>query len=276
MNSICDDKLVTMISSELAHVGLIVPVSEIENSVIKVYDNIQKAYEADNTNKTVDCYIKDDRYYGTLKYAACAEILSKVRLTKARNGYEAASVLAILQGYLDSLSEAAGTVRTIAPEVFKDILEKLPGVSIISINQLPQQNIACPQPYPLGLPPVQLMPLPVPMLYGSKPKELKVCTNSIERHNCEICSACEGAPEYESCGDSVSLSIMLKGMCYGVKLPPETLGLHELLYKNDLPDKVNIFKNKIGVAARLLKKHAEEIFIGLYGAYHNQEDENDD
>lgn len=267
-NNVCDDKLVTMISSELAHVGLIVPISEIENSVIKVYDNIQKAYEADHTNKTVDCYIKDDRYYGTLKFATCAEILSRARLTKARNGYEAAATLAILQGYLDGLSETAGTVRTIAPAVFKDILDGLPNVSIVTINQPSQNSVAYQQPTE------QLKPIPLGLKFV-QPKELNVCTNSVDRGSCDVCSACEASPEFESCGDSVSISIMLKGMCYGIKFPPETLGLHELLYKNDLPDKVNIFRNKIGLAARMLKKHAEEIFVGLYGAYHNQEDEDD-
>lgn len=268
MNNVVDDTLISLVSAELAHIGLIVPISEIETSAIKVYDNIQEAHRLDPNNKTVNSYVKDDRYYNVLKFATCAEIVSRVRLTKARNGYEAAATLAILQGYLDGLSETAGTVRTIASAVFKDILDGLPNVSIVTINQPSQNSVAYQQPTE------QLKPIPLGLKFV-QPKELNVCTNSVDRGSCDICSACEASPEFESCGDSVSISIMLKGMCYGIKFPPETLGLHELLYKNDLPDKINIFRNKIGLAARMLKKHAEEIFVGLYRAYHNQEDEDD-
>ena len=59
-------------------------------------------------------------------------------------------------------------------------------------------------------------------------------------------------------------------------MDPEAFGLTELAYKDDLPDKVNIMKNQIGAMARKLKSKAEEIFVGFYGAYHNQEDAEDE
>ena len=59
--NVCDDKLVSMISTELAHYGLFVPISEIEYNVIKGYDDIKRASQNDPDYKTLDCYIKDDR-----------------------------------------------------------------------------------------------------------------------------------------------------------------------------------------------------------------------
>ena len=66
VNNVVDDTLISMVSAELAHIGLIVPISEIETSAIKVYDNIQEAHKIDPNNKTINSYVKDDRYYNVL------------------------------------------------------------------------------------------------------------------------------------------------------------------------------------------------------------------
>ena len=265
MNNVVDDTLISLVSAELAHIGLIVPISEIETSAIKVYDNIQEAHRIDPNNKTINSYVKDDRYYNVLKFATCTEIVSRVRLTKTRNGYEVSSILAILQGYLDGLAEAAGTIRTEAPEVFSDILSKLPNVKVVFVQSNVGPQIVIGSGVETAKPPRRTV------------TGLNVCTNAIDRGTCDRCPACSCPDgEFESCGNFVSLSMMYKGMCYGIKLDPEAFGLTELAYKDDLPDKVNIMKNQIGAMARKLKSKAEEIFVGFYGAYHNQEDDEDE
>lgn len=120
-----DDKLIDRIGQELARIGLMVPISEIEATILKCYDEIREAHSLAPNNVTVDAYIKDDKYYGIMTCVVCANIIARARLQSAKDGYEATAVLAILQKYLDNLSVIAGTERQQAPLIFSDIIQKL-------------------------------------------------------------------------------------------------------------------------------------------------------
>lgn len=120
-----DDKLIDRIGQELARIGLMVPISEIEATILKCYDEIREAHSLAPNNVTVDAYIKDDKYYGIMTCVVCANIIARARLQSVKDGYEATAVLAILQKYLDNLSVIAGTERQQAPLIFSDIIQKL-------------------------------------------------------------------------------------------------------------------------------------------------------
>lgn len=120
-----DDKLIDRIGQELARIGLMVTISEIEATILKCYDEIREAHSLAPNNVTVDAYIKDDKYYGIMTCVVCANIIARARLQSAKDGYEATAVLAILQKYLDNLSVIAGTERQQAPLIFSDIIQKL-------------------------------------------------------------------------------------------------------------------------------------------------------
>ena len=124
-NEIIDDKLISKVGQELARIGLFVPVSEIEQVGIKCYDEIRDAHSSVPSNATVDACIKDDRYYGIMTCVICANLIARTRLENVQDGYEATSVLALLQKYLDRLAEVAGTERQEAPLVFSDIISHL-------------------------------------------------------------------------------------------------------------------------------------------------------
>lgn len=284
--SVCDDKLVSMISAELAHYGLFVPISEIEYNVIKGYDDIQRASQNDPDCKTLDCYIKDDRYYAVLSNLACADIMARARLMKVRDAYEAASTLTILQKYLDNVSKAAGTIKTYAPQVFKEIIEtwNFPIQFVINNDSwsaaIPKPGESAPQvedykkapdwsnaikPYPIAIAPPK----------GGKVTQVRVCTNNPQSWDtCSKCPCCDdGEDSLATCCDQVTLSVAYRGVCYGFAVDPGLFGLNGYCLKDDLPDKANVVKNMIQLGARELKKMAQEIFIGLYTAHHDKEDE---
>lgn len=259
---ICDDKLIEIISMELSRQGIIPPLSEIEKSVVLGYTNIRKAHAENNSTVTINRNIKDARYYDILKNVVCADIISRARLANARNGYEVASNLALLQGYLDGLSEVAGTIHTEAPEVFSEILNKLP-VKVIHVSKTSdiQTN------------PNEIKITKVGQSCPTKPnKQCRVCTNLKDHGDLNLCSTCEASDPYESCRDCVSLSIMYKGLCFGTKVDPEVLGLNHHLYEGELSDKAMVIKNYITKMARELKKQAEKIYCGLRAAYLNPEE----
>ena len=124
-NEIIDDKLVSKVGQELARIGLFVPISEIEQVGIKCYDEIRDAHSLVPSNVTVDAYIKDDKYYGIMTCVICANLIARTRLENVQDGYEATSILALLQKYLDKLAAVAGTERQEAPLVFSDIISRL-------------------------------------------------------------------------------------------------------------------------------------------------------
>lgn len=124
-NEIIDDKLVSKVGQELARIGLFVPISEIEQVGIKCYDGIRDAHSLVPTNVTVDTHDKDDKYYGIMTCVICANLIARTRLENVQDGYEATSVLALLQKYLDKLATVAGTERQEAPLVFSDIISRL-------------------------------------------------------------------------------------------------------------------------------------------------------
>ena len=124
-NEIIDDKLVSKVGQELARIGLFVPISEIEQVGIKCYDEIRDAHSLVPTNVTVDTHDKDDKYYGIMTCVICANLIARTRLENVQDGYEATSVLTLLQKYLDKLAAVAGTERQEAPLVFSDIISRL-------------------------------------------------------------------------------------------------------------------------------------------------------
>ena len=124
-NEIIDDRLVSKVGQELARIGLFVPISEIEQVGIKCYDEIRDAHSLVPSNVTVDAYIKDDKYYGIMTCVICANLIARTRLENVQDGYEATSILALLQKYLDKLAAVAGTERQEAPLVFSDIISRL-------------------------------------------------------------------------------------------------------------------------------------------------------
>lgn len=124
-NEIIDDKLISKVGQELVRIGLFVPISEIEQVGIKCYDEIREAHSLVPSNVTVDAYTKDDKYYGIMTCVICANLIARTRLENVQDGYEATSVLALLQKYLDRLAEVAGTERQEAPLVFSDIISHL-------------------------------------------------------------------------------------------------------------------------------------------------------
>ena len=124
-NEIIDDKLVSKVGQELARIGLFVPISEIEQVGIKCYDEIRDAHSLVPTNVTVDTHDKDDKYYGIMTCVICANLIARTRLENVQDGYEATSILALLQKYLDRLAAVAGTERQEAPLVFSDIISRL-------------------------------------------------------------------------------------------------------------------------------------------------------
>lgn len=294
-NTVCDDRLVEMISTELAHYGIFVPISEIEYNVIKGYDDIQRAHEADPGCKTVDCYVKDDRYYNVLSNLACADIMARTRLLNARDVYDAISLLTILQKYLNKVAEAAGTVKTLAPQVFREIIEswQFPIKFVISDDgswsaSVPknQEEPETPE-YPtqshstltrIEPMPTELKPTKSISSFFSKPKGgkvVRVCTNN-EAH-WDTCAKCPCCDDFEdslaACCDQVTLSVSYRGVCYGFAVDPGLFGLNGYCLKDELPDKANVVKNMIQLGAKELKKMAQEIFIGLYAAHHDKEDE---
>lgn len=125
-NNISDDKLISMVSQELAKLGLIVPMGELEASIVNSYDRIRDAHSLDTSTVTISSDKKDDVYYGTLFNVVCLDIISRYRLAQCTDGYMVTSYLSLLQKYLDNLALVANTERLQAPAVFEEILSKLP------------------------------------------------------------------------------------------------------------------------------------------------------
>lgn len=113
-NNISDEKLISMVSRELAKLGLIVPMGELEASIVNSYDRIRDAHSLDTSTVTISSDKKDDVYYGTLFNVVCLDIISRYRLAQCTDGYMVTSYLSLLQKYLDNLALVANTERLLS------------------------------------------------------------------------------------------------------------------------------------------------------------------
>ncbi len=313
-NEICDDKLVSMITKELAKIGLIIPMSELEYTVIECYDRIREAHSLAPTNVTVDAAIKDDTYYGIIFNVACAEIISKVRLANCTDGYEVTSLLSLLQKYLDNLALVANTERQQAPAVFEEILSKLPVNMTIQrgpdggwITQVPRekggkpiQNSIPAQPkinpkQSTGPTPktrvysIPLYPIVIPkalfndymtMVQGpDTPRQ-----QNIERHVCSSCdmtlcgdcTGCQSCNETE-CGPDLVISVNYQGECFGFRIDPGVVGLERASYTEEEWEKcIGALKHSILKAGKTLAKRSGEMMTVFQKAFIREHSSEDD
>lgn len=234
MCSICDDKLLGLISNELSRIGLFIGPSEVEKAVIQVYDRLIAAN--DGTNFVLNSGSKDDVYYAFLSNAAIVDLFSKTRLPNVRNPFELNSALYLLDGYLYQLSIAANTERFSAKDLFDKILIALPKHVTASMQE------------PLAHP-CQACHSNV-----AQKENFKLCTNV---HGCDI--------ECEQCLDNITLSLNYQGLCWGFKVDPELIGLNQPLQNLDQ----EVIKNFMKKSCELLCKNAEPILSALHTVYND-------
>lgn len=248
MCNICDDKLIDLVGLELAHHGLFVPVSKIEALAIKIYDTVNKTQPEAKLNSSN----KNANYYTILSTLICGDLLADARLAKSRNAYEAIATLTLLQSYLDKFTVTAKLNRVRAPEVFIDILQKLPfeitfqnkgdGWSTVvqKITNSPGQVVAT--------------------------KKCRLCTNA---DNPGIMHECTEQDGPGGCIDNLTFGINYKNLCVGFKIDTNILDLDKTIYKDELPDYIKIMENIIDKAATEMKAQAQEIFLMIYEEHDN-------
>lgn len=302
-NSICDDRLVSSVAKELAKIGLIVPVSEIEQTAIRVYDDIKTAHSLVEGIATIDCRDKDDRYYNILLNIVCADIIARARLEHVTDAYEATSVLSLLQKYLDGLSKVAQTEKHQAPVVFQEILSKLP-ISITVDSNGNGWSVRTPKHKggsPNGTTPMAnessqdsdevpsfIKNLAANVL-GVSPDDLQVETIRIGRDRekapgPKICSTCDKCHTGEcdgcdacndtDCENMVRFSVAYRNQCFGVVIDPGVIGLElQKITKRQYKSNITALKASLKAAAKMLSERAEEIFNLFRKEYEEYEDD---
>lgn len=248
MCNICDDKLLDLVGKEMSHHGLFVSVSKIEALAIKIYDTVNSTHPKAKLNSNN----KDDYYYSILSTLICGDLLAEARLAKSRNAYEATAILTLLQSYLDNFTITAKLNRVRAPEVFMDILEKLPfemtftkqgdgwSTTVQKVAQSPGQAVTT--------------------------KKCRLCTNVEDPGIMCECTEQDGPG---GCFDNLTFSVVYKNLCIGFKIDTDILGLDKTIYKDELPEYTKIMKNIIDKAATEIKSQAQEIFLMIYEEHKN-------
>lgn len=245
-NSICDDKLTEIVRTELSRIGLFVPISEVEQSAVLIYDRLHKAYiESNKKNFVLDSNIKDDVYYAFLSNAIIVDLFSKSRLKHARTSFELNSALCLLDGYLYKLSEISDTVQFKARDVFKNTIIAMPSDIQIADTQAEHHLDA-----------VRYATESSCKFQGNTK-----CTGCYE--GSKLCNNCEGG----ECFDTVNMTVEYGGACFGFRVDPELLGFNQPLEQCD----VQVFKNFIKKGTKEFIKEADKIFMQLYREHDEQQ-----
>lgn len=255
MCNVIDDKLLNIINVELAHYGIFVPISKIEATIIKAYELITNSHPELN----LDADNKSDKYYILLKDSACCGLISETRLATARNPYEAISILAILQSYLDEFTNTVQINRIKAPEAFEEVLDELPFKTYFDIGNSGWSTVLPKSSAPSGC--------------AILTERCRLCTNYDEPHNMNCCSETgEIDADVLICGEcynSLTFAINYKELCIGFKVDLDILDLNNHIYKHKLPDYTKVMENIIDKAAEEFKNNALEIFLMIYKEYKN-------
>lgn len=245
-NSICDDKLITMVGNELSRIGLFTPVSEVEQSAISIYGKLRGAYIASNKkNFVLDSTIKNDTYYSFLSNAVIVDIFSRSRLKNIRTPFELNSALCLLDGYLHNLSSVSNTAPFKARDIFEDTIIALP----------PDAQVAMFIPNP---PNTQSDHHLDAMRYATEyPCQFQGNTKCSDYYEVpKLCNNCEG----DECFDTINMTIEYGGICFGFRVDPELLGFNQPLEQCD----VQVFKNFIKKGAKQFILEADKVFMQLY------------
>lgn len=245
-NSICDDKLISIVGTELSRIGIFVPISEVEQSAVLIYARLREAFAKGTGAFTIDSSIKSDIYYDFLSSAIIVELISKTRLKQVRNGFELNSTLCLLDSYLHKLSNVSGAQNFKASSIFSDVIIALPPEATI-MGTKPNVEF---QQHDWGITMV--------------PKCNQQCTDCYEEPT--LCNNCETGDE---CFDTVNMTIEYCGTCFGFRVDPELLGLDKPLEECD----VQVFKNFIKQGAKLFIKEADKVFMQIYRQHEEFSDE---
>lgn len=245
MCNVCDDKLITLISLELAHQGLILPVSEIETKAISLFDKMQK----NTMYRRFTSAAKTNDYYLLMKSLVCAEAIATFRLTEAKNIYEVTSILALLQGYCDTFSELLQMPHIKASELFMDILKRLQfKVDIEFRDKL------------LGA--LANTIFASPGQTTTTTKKCRLCTNADNPGDMLVCSECGSEPG--DCADNITFGLSYKDLCIGFKVDPNILSMEGCMTSNKLKEYSKVVENIIDKAADVMKKHSSDIVFKIY------------
>ena len=253
MCNICDDKLINKISLELAHQGLVLPISEIEAKAIRIYDKMQsnQLYSKFTT--------KTEEYYTLMTSLVCAEAIAAFRLTEAKNIYEVTSILALLQGYCDTFSEILQKPYIKASEAFMDILKRLQFKIDIEfkdklLGALAHTILASPGQTPVAT------------------KKCRLCTNADNPGRMLECSECVNATGDDligDCAEHITFGLSYKTLCVGLKLDPNILAINGYMSNDKLKEYSKVVENIIDKAATEMKNYSSDIVIKLYEEINN-------
>lgn len=315
-NEICDEKLVSMVSQELAKIGLIVPLSELESSAILSYERIREAHSLAPQTVTINSCIKDDKYYGILLNVVCADIISRYRLAHCSDGYEVTGWLSLLQKYLDNLAIVADTERQQAPVVFADILKTLSVDVVIRqapdggwLSQVPREKggshdgpVNQREYFPkhhIEVTAIDLntgKPLPItdPITADALHKIANALTDNhsmpknpvhnLSEHICSTCdeavcgecSGCQSCNEVE-CGPAITISVNYQGECFGFRIDPGVVGLERASYtEEEWNECVGALKYAITKAGKTLAKRSGEMMTVFQKAFIREHSGEDD
>lgn len=280
-NSICDDILVEAIAKELVKIGLLVPISEIEQRAVRIYDDITKAHSLVDGIATIDCNNKDERYYAVLTNLLCADIIAETRLSKASDGYEATSILSLLQKYLDNLSKVAKTERRMSPIVFAEIISKLPIELTIAgddngwyVKSVRVKEEKSHETTPMAKEPGRYSNYTGNPITKERPKtdqqQPRICStcSQCSSGNCDGCRVCNDT----DCAAMVTISVSYLGECFGFPVDPGVIGLEiEAMDQRQFDASSGALKHSILRAARVLSKRSKEILNVFREAYCNSE-----
>lgn len=245
MNNVCDDVLISLVGQDLAKVGIILPVSEVETLAVQRYDDFVKANKDYGISSRFNSDNKDARYYSIMKCLICARVIATRRLAKTKDQYEISAFLILLQGYLDTIAKAMNMNKIDAQEAFADFIDNgsiddgLPKINLQKIKSKADNKSVC-----------------------------RLCTNSPEADDINPCEVYE-EDNLHVCEDYVCMSLFYKGICFGFRVDPEILNFNKDIYKDELPEHVQITKNMIDKAATCFKNKASDIFVAFYQV-HNE------
>lgn len=261
-NSICDDKLVELVSIGLSRVNLLVAISEIETTAVTIYDR----FCASNSSKefTLSSFSKTEEYYIFMSNAVFIDIFARARLPYVKDERALDKALFILDNYIKRLSTVTKVQQFNASQIFRSVINQLTFVK----GHTNQDNWATIS----GGTSSAITPndhLDAARYVAEYPNKDIPTSESRLCSNCNLCNT-DGLIAYDNfdCDGLVSLSISYNGICFGFNVDPVLLGLNLPIDECD----IKVFKNFLGRGCKELKKDAYDIFNALHEA-HNTEGE---
>lgn len=248
-NSICDDKLVELVSVGLSRVNLLVAISEIETTAVTIYDRFCASNRS--TDFTLSSFTKNEEYYIFMANAVFIDIFARARLPQVKDDQALDKALFVLDNHIKRISAVTKIQQFGAALIFKSVIDKLP----FSKKQCDDSAEAS----------RYIASYPFTQRKDEPKDELRLCSN------CNLYGkegiTCEDFP----CDNLVSMSVSYNGMCFGFNVDPVLLGLNLPIDECD----IKVFKNFLGRGCKELKKDAYNIFNTLHAIYNSEGDDDE-